>query len=212
LELTGRPPAIILAGGAARRMGGGDKSLLSLGGRPILQHVVERLQAQAGPLAISANGDPGRFASWGLPVLPDEPFVGAGPLAGILAGMRWALSSLPSAEALVSIPADTPFLPADFVPRLANAGGRIAIAASGGRTHFAAALWSLRLATDLQRALAEGVRKVERFAERYRPEIVEFSTDPVDPFFNINRPEDLEEAEELEETLHLLGSPSKGRV
>jgi len=191
------PPAIILAGGAARRMGGGDKGLIPLAGRPILAHVIERLRPQAGLLAISANGDPGHFTEWGLPVVPDGEFVGAGPLAGILAGMKWVRSLSQSADALISVPTDAPFLPLDFVSRLLGAGRPIAIAASGGRTHFAAARWSLDLETDLERALTERLRKVELFAERYQPEIVEFSTKPIDPFFNINRPQDLAEAERM---------------
>ena len=192
---------IILAGGAARRMGGGDKGLRRLGGRPILAHVIERLGPQASAVAISANGDPRRFLEWKLPVVPDGKFAGAGPLAGILAGMRWAKERAVPAGAIVSIPADTPFLPLDLVARLAAArqevGAPIVFAASGGRTHFTAALWSLDLAGDLERALTEGLRKVELFAERHRPAIAEFPSRPVDPFFNINRPADLEAAERL---------------
>lgn len=198
MDLT---PAIILAGGGARRMGGGDKGLLQVGGQPILAHVIERLRPQASPLALAANGDPNRFAAWGLPVLSDGAFASAGPLAGVLAGMSWARGLASSIDAIVSVPTDTPFLPLDFVDRLMAArretGARVALAASRGRTHFAAALWSLGLADDLERSLAEGLRKVERFAERYDPAVVDFPAAPIDPFLNINSPEDLEEAERL---------------
>jgi molybdopterin-guanine dinucleotide biosynthesis protein A len=191
---------IILAGGAARRMGGGDKGLLPLAGRPILAHVIERLRPQLGALAISANGDPSRFAEWGLPVLPDTVPDQPGPLAGILAGLEWAASAKPEVAAIVTVPTDTPFLPRDLVPKLIAArdrsSARVAVARSGGRNHFVVALWPTDLAAELRRALTdEGVRKVEDFARRHRPAIAEFEALPIDPFFNVNRPEDLEAAE-----------------
>ena len=198
MELTA---AVILAGGAARRMGGGDKGLLQIGGRPILTYVIARLRPQTSVVALSANGDPARLAAFDLPILSDGAFVGAGPLAGILAGMRWARGLAPRIEVLLSVPTDTPFLPLDLLSKLTIAGHKtgapVALAASGGRTHFTAALWSLALADDLERALEEGLRRVEQFAESHRPTIVDFPADPIDPFFNINRPEDLIRAEDM---------------
>jgi len=183
-------------------MGGGDKGLVALAGRPILAHVLDRIRPQLSVLALSANGDPARFREWGLPVLPDALGDHPGPLAGILAGLEWAAAGHPRAEAIVSVPTDTPFLPPDLVPRLIAArdaaGAEIAVAASGGRTHPVAALWPVALAADLRRALLdEGVRKVEIFIRRHRYAIAEFATAPVDPFFNVNRPEDLAEAERM---------------
>ncbi len=158
---------LILDGGLARRMGGADKGLVALGGKPMLRHVVERLGPQCGALALSANGDPQRFAGFGLAVLADDPAGFLGPLAGILAGLDACATRVPRLTHVASLPADTPFAPLDFVGRLhafrRGGGAEIAIAASGGRRHHLAALWPAELAAELRRALeVEGVRKVER--------------------------------------------------
>lgn len=197
-----RVAGLLLAGGQARRMGGGDKCLVRLGGRTLLERVIERARPQAGPLVLSANGDPARFAGFGLPVAADSVPGFAGPLAGVLAGMEWAAANAPEARFLASIATDTPFFPDDLVARLlapVEAGeAEIACAASGGRTHPVFALWPVRLAGDLRRALAlEGLRKIDLWTARYRTAAVEFGCEPHDPFFNLNTPEDVAEAERL---------------
>ena len=193
---------VVLAGGLARRMGGGDKALLELGGRPILAHVIERLEPQVGSIVINANGDPARFADYGLPVAADPIDGFAGPLAGVLAGFDWARENLPDAEWIVTVASDTPFFPADLVARMLAAieadGAEMACAASGGRHHPVFGLWPVRLAEDLRRAMIdEDIRKVDIWTARYRLAAVAFGTDPFDPFFNANRPEDLEKAQSL---------------
>ena len=197
-EITG----VVLAGGLARRMGGGDKALLELGGRPILAHVIERLGPQVGPMVINANGDPARFADYALPVAADPVDGFAGPLAGVLAGLDWAKANVPDARWIVTVASDTPFFPADLVARLVAAAGaedaEMACAASGGRHHPVFGLWPVRLADDLRHAMIdEDIRKVDIWTARYRLAAVEFETDPFDPFFNANRPEDLEKARSL---------------
>jgi molybdopterin-guanine dinucleotide biosynthesis protein A len=198
LPVTG----LLLAGGRALRMGGGDKCLRLLGGRPLLEHVTQRLRPQLRRLVLNANGDPARFARYGLPVIADSPADFAGPLAGILAGLEWARREAPDSPLLLSAPTDAPFLPRDLAARLWAArqaeGADIAMAASAGRTHPVVGLWPLALATDLRRALVEeGVRKVDVWTARYRVAIVTFDFETVDPFFNANRPEDLAAAEQL---------------
>lgn len=188
---------LLLAGGQARRMGGGDKPLLLLDGKPILAHVVSRLGPQCARLALNANGDPARFAAFGLPAIPDDQPDFAGPLAGVLAGMNYAAANWPDATAILSAPADTPFLPSDLAQRLSagmrSARASIAVAASGGRTHHAVALWDIALREPLFRALREeGVRKVSAFIARFPQVTVDWRASPTDPFFNVNRPEDLE--------------------
>ncbi|HYD31897.1 MAG TPA: molybdenum cofactor guanylyltransferase MobA [Azospirillaceae bacterium] len=189
--------AVILAGGLARRMGGGDKGLLAVGGIPIIQRVIAIIRPQVGALVLNANGDPARFQSLGLPVVPDSVPDFAGPLAGVLAGLD-ALP--PGCRWLLSVPSDTPFLPADLASRLhaAVTGADIACARSDGRRHPVAALWPAGLAPALRHALTvEGVRKMEAFTQHYRVALADFPIDPVDPFFNANTPEDLAEAERL---------------
>jgi molybdopterin-guanine dinucleotide biosynthesis protein A len=191
---------VLLAGGLSRRMGGGDKNLKRLGGRPVLEHVIERVRPQVTALALNANGDPARFAEYGLPVVADSIEGFAGPLAGVLAGLDWAAEAVPECGWLLSAPTDAPFLPADLVQALllaAKAGADLAVAASGGRAHPVAALWPVSLRHPLRAALESGVRKVEDFTRDYRVAMVEFPTEPIDPFFNLNRPEDLEQAELL---------------
>lgn len=200
--MTAPIAGILLAGGQSRRMGGGDKCLRLLGGRTILDRILTVARPQVGPLVLNANGDPARFDAFGLPIVPDSVDGHAGPLAGILTGLEWAAAQSPAVEWIASFPTDTPFLPGDLVARLAAAVERqdadLACARSGGQDHRVVGLWPVRLAGELRRALVdEGIRKVESWTGRYRLAAVEFPTDPVDPFFNANRPEDLEEAERL---------------
>ena len=187
--------AVILAGGLARRMGGGDKALQVVGGRTILARTVAVLSPHAA-LAINANGDPARFSPYGVPVLPDPVGDRPGPLAGILAGMEWAADQgLPW---LLTVPGDCPFLPADLVPSLrAAAVSGVVMAASGGRTHFVTALWPTRLRAGLRAALQASQRKVESFAAAHTVTTVDWPTTPFDPFLNVNTPEDLVEANRL---------------
>jgi molybdopterin-guanine dinucleotide biosynthesis protein A len=195
----GRIAGIVLAGGQARRLGG-DKALRPLGGLPLLAHVIARARPQVAALALSANDDPARFDSFGLPLLPD-PLAGfPGPLAGILAGMEWAAGG--GADLLASFPCDAPFFPPDLVACLAaaraEAGVAIACAASGGRIQPVFALWPVALRSELRHAIAdEGIRKVDAWAARHSLTIVPFPTVPLDPFFNINTPVDLAAAETL---------------
>jgi molybdopterin-guanine dinucleotide biosynthesis protein A len=193
---------LILNGGLARRMGGTDKGLVLLAGRPMLAHAIGRLRPQCAAVAISANGDPARFAAFGLPVLADDPQDFAGPLAGVLAGLEHCARLGAAMTDVATLPADAPFAPLDFVARLHEArrasGAAIAVASSGGRTHPLAALWPVGLAADLRRALAgEGLRKVETFVARFPLALAEWPCEPVDPFFNVNSPADLSRAEAL---------------
>lgn len=196
---------IVLAGGLARRMGGGDKGLLRLGDRPVLDWVVERLRPQVTALALNANGDAARFAAWGLPVAADTVADFPGPLAGVLAGFDWA-AARPDVTHVASVASDTPFLPRDLVARLAAALADgthdLACAASSGRRHPVFGLWPVALREDLRRALVEeGLHKVDRWTGRYRVAAVEFAALPVDPFFNVNEPADLAVAERLRAAL-----------
>ena len=191
---------LLLAGGLSRRMGGGDKCLRLLAGRPLLSHVISRLRPQVHHLVLNANGDPSRFAGYGLPIVADSVPNFAGPLAGILAGLEWAARELPDCPFIVSSPTDAPFLPIDLVAKLlaARESADIVLAASNGRTHPVVGLWRVKLAGDLRRALVEeGLRKVDLWTARYRVAVVSFPTARVDGFFNANRPEDLVEAERL---------------
>lgn len=193
------PPAVILAGGLARRMGGGDKPLRAIGGRTLLSRVIARLRPQCDALVLNANGDPARFAGLGLPVVADPIDGFPGPLAGVLAGLDWAAAQRPDAGYILSAPADCPFLPGDLVARLQQAlrdsEAQITIAASGGRSHPVIALWPVAVRHDLRRALIDdGVRKVESFVARYSHRAVEWPVTPFDPFFNANAPDDLAEA------------------
>ena len=199
---------IVLAGGLGRRMGGGDKPLLELGGKPMLARVIARLSPQVERVVINANGDPARFARYGLPVVPDTIQGFAGPLAGILAGMRWSQQNLPEARFVVSVAADTPFFPKDLVARLAEGCGRdertIALAASTAGTHPVFGLWPVALADDLDAFLRSGEGgKILKFADRHLRLNVPFDDlvlpdgTAVDPFFNVNTPEDARRAEEI---------------
>jgi molybdopterin-guanine dinucleotide biosynthesis protein A len=193
---------LLLAGGQSRRMGGGDKTLRLLRGKTILERVIERLRPQVAALVINANGDPARLAEFGLPIVPDSVPGYAGPLAGVLAGLDWAAANRAECEAVVSVATDAPFFPGDLARRLA-AGAReadapLACAASRGRAHPVFGLWPIRLRQDLRRALVEeGIRKVDLFTARYPLATVSFTAEPIDPFFNLNRPEDVDAAEAL---------------
>jgi molybdopterin-guanine dinucleotide biosynthesis protein A len=192
----------VLAGGLARRMGGGDKARITIGGVTILQRVLTCLQPQCSRLVINANGDPARFADTELPVVADSVPDFAGPLAGILAGLDWAARQIPDCEWLVSAPGDCPFLPDDLVPRLhaarIAAGAPLACARSGQWRHPVIGLWPLALREDLRRALvAEGLRKIEIWTSRYGVGIADWPAEPVDPFFNVNTPDDAAQAQAM---------------
>ncbi len=195
---------LLLAGGRSRRMGGGDKCLRLLAGEPVLARVVARARPQVAALVLNANGDPDRFTDYRLPVVADLVDGFAGPLAGVLTGMEWA-SQWARANAvdcpwIATFPTDAPFLPDDLVARLADScrvqGAELACAASAGRTHPVIGLWPARLADELRRALVDqGIRKIDRWTERYKLAVVEWPSTPIDPFFNANSPEDLIAAE-----------------
>lgn len=193
---------VLLAGGLARRMGGGDKCLRVLAGEPLLARVIARAAPQVGPLILNASGDPSRFAGYGLPVVPDTVPGHAGPLAGILAALDWAAERAPDCALVASFATDAPFLPPDLVARLAEArdgaGAELACAASGGRVHPVFGLWPVALRADLRTALVvRGERRIDRWTARHALVEVSFAIDRVDPFFNANRAEDLIEAERL---------------
>jgi molybdopterin-guanine dinucleotide biosynthesis protein A len=190
----------ILAGGLARRLGGGDKALRMVGGKTVLARLVGRFAPQVTQLILNANDDAARFNEFGLPVvsddLPDRP----GPLAGVLAGLDWTAQFAPDVQWVVTAPGDAPFLPLDLVARLHAARGKatLACAASGGQTHPVAALWPVALRHDLRHALTfEKLHKVGAYMRRHEPAIVEWPIAGVDPFFNVNTPADLAEADRL---------------
>ena len=193
---------LLLAGGLSRRMGGGDKALRLLGGVSLLDRVIERVGPQVAALVINANGDPARFARFGLPVVGDSVPGFAGPLAGVLAGLDWTALHRPDCPVVVSVATDAPFLPRDLVARLTaaveEARADLACAASGGHRHPVIGLWPVRLREDLRRAVVEeGIRKVDEWTARHSLVAVPFADRPVDPFFNANRPEDLTAAAAL---------------
>lgn len=187
---------LILAGGEGRRMGGADKALLQLAGRPLLAHVADRFEPQVERLALSANGDPARFAAFGYPVLADEDTARLGPMAGLLAGLDWLAATGGTHLATVSV--DTPFLPCDLVPRLlmaADATSGLAIAESQGRAHPTCGLWPIGLRAPLRAALSAGERRIGHWAASHGAAHAVFAgTDP-DPFFNLNQLDDLARAE-----------------
>jgi molybdopterin-guanine dinucleotide biosynthesis protein A len=193
------PPiaCIILAGGLATRMGGGDKCRQIVGGQSIIARTLATLAPQASPIAVNANGDPARFQDLGLAILPDPLPDHPGPLAGILAGLEWAATM--EIPWLVSVPGDCPFLPPDLVPRLLAAKQRAtyAVAASGGWTHPVIALWPTACRHALHQALLTGQRKIDAFTAHHETAHAEWPTTPVDPFLNVNTPADLAEANRL---------------
>ncbi len=193
---------VLLAGGRARRMGGGDKCLRRLGSETLLARVIARARDQVGPLILNAGGDPARFAAYGLPVVADVIAGFAGPLAGVLTGLEWAAANAPACPWVATFPTDAPFVPEDLVARLLAAleaeGAELACAASGGRDHPVVGLWPVRLAPELRRALeVEGVRKIDLWTARFRLARALYESDPADPFFNVNSPQDLARAEAL---------------
>lgn len=203
--MTGEfPPTLglVLAGGLARRMGGGDKALIEIGGRTILDRVLTGLKPQCRNVILNANGDPARFARFGLPVVADDIPDFAGPLAGILAGLDWAARNHSGTEWMVSVPGDCPFLPADLLSRLhearMGAGLPLACARSGDWRHPVVGLWKVALRDDLRTALVdEDLHKIEVWTARHGVAIAEWPDQPVDPFFNVNTTEDRDRANEI---------------
>ena len=197
---------IVLAGGKSSRMGGGDKALLPLGGRPLLAHVVARLRPQVAEIVLNANDDPGRFAAFGLPLVADRFHGQMGPLAGIHAGLAWVKANRPEHRFVITVAADTPFFPADLVSRFCAATSmtdpKLVVARSESGVHPVFGLWPVSLAPHLEDSLRRGARKALDFvAAQQAKEVacppIEIGGKAVDPFFNINRPEDLTEAEAL---------------
>ncbi len=203
--------AVILAGGLARRMGGGDKVLRPLAGRPLLDHVLDRLRPQVPAIILNANGDPDRFAGFGLPVIADTLPGHPGPLAGVLAALEHA-EGLGLADVL-SVTGDAPFIPLDLLARLRTArnaaGTPLACARSGGQAHPPIGLWSVALRDDLRAALLAGERKIDRWTARHGCAAADWPATPRDPFFNANAPEDLAEAERL---VHGAGGDAPART
>jgi molybdopterin-guanine dinucleotide biosynthesis protein A len=189
---------VLLAGGLARRMGGGDKPMRQIGGRTLLA----RLEPQCDGLILNANGDPARFTDFGLPVVADNVANFPGPLAGILAALDWAATNRPEVAWVLSAAADCPFLPRDLVARLhqarAEQNAELAVAASDGQSHHVIGLWSVALREELRHALVvENIRRVESFIARYRLATVTWPVERLDPFFNANTTDDIAVAEEL---------------
>ena len=200
--MTSDLPGVLLAGGLARRMGGGDKPMRRIGGRTILERVIARLKPQCGELILNANGDPARFAEFGLPVIADNVEDFPGPLAGILAALDWTAAHRPDISFILSAAADCPFLPRDLVARLDSAraeqDAQLAVASSGGQSHPVIGLWSVALRAELRHALVvEDVRKIDRWTARYKLATVSWPTEPLDPFFNANTVDDIAEADRL---------------
>jgi molybdopterin-guanine dinucleotide biosynthesis protein A len=192
---------LVLAGGLARRMGGGDKARIEIGGATILDRVLATLSGQCTDIIINANGDPERFADTGCTVVPDNVAGHPGPLAGILAGLDWLAEQNNGVEWIVSVPGDCPFLPDDLVEKLhrarrkLGAGVPLACARSGEWRHPVVGLWPLALRADLRKALVEeDLRKIEVWTARHGIAIAEWPAEPVDPFFNVNTPEDADRA------------------
>lgn len=202
-----KPHGVVLAGGLATRMGGGDKALRTVAGRRLFDRVIDRLRPQVASMAINANGDPARLAPFALPVIADETDDRPGPLGGVLSGMEWAAGE--GASHILTVAADTPFFPADLGARLGAAATDktpIALAATPddrpgreGRLarHPTFGLWPVALRADLRAALADGVRKVVLWTDRHGAASVPFDAAPFDPFFNVNAPDDIALAERI---------------
>jgi molybdopterin-guanine dinucleotide biosynthesis protein A len=205
-EIDAEVTGVLLAGGRSSRMGGREKALLDIGGKPMLLHVLTRLRPQVGRIVINANGDPARFSGHCLPVVADSVEGYAGPLAGLHAGIAWALSETPEARYVASVPVDSPFLPLDLVARLKAAliakGAPCAIAASKGERHPVAGLWRTDLVGAVAKSLQQDVRALHRFADAQGCAVADFAPAEigganVDPFFNVNAPADLDKARAL---------------
>jgi molybdopterin-guanine dinucleotide biosynthesis protein A len=201
---TPATPGVLLAGGLARRMGGGDKPMREIGGRTILARVIARLTPQCDGLILNANRDPARFAAFGLPVIADTVKDFPGPLAGILAALDWAAANRPGVEFILSAATDCPFLPRNLVARLhqarAQENAQLAVAASDEQSHPVIGLWSVSLREELRHALVvEDIRKIDRWTARYRLATVTWPVEPLDPFFNANTMDDIATAERLAE-------------
>lgn len=190
---------VILAGGLARRMGGQDKAFLMLGGVPLLDRAIARLGPQVDGLVINSNADAGLFDGYAPALVPDLDAARAGPLAGVLAGLTHAEGA--GATHIVTAAVDTPFFPRDLVARLRAVADAqnvpLACAATGERTHPVFGLWPVALRADLAGALTAGERKVDRWTGRHGCAVAEYGADPFDPFFNVNTPDDLADAERL---------------
>ena len=197
-------PGIILAGGLSRRMGGGDKGLLELGEKSLIQRVIDKISPQVSSLAININGDSSRFPNYELPIIPDSMKGYLGPLSGILAGMEWAFKN--EYKYIATVAADTPFLPDDFINRLYSMVKdkklNIGIAASRIMNsdnifrHPTFGIWEVNLKDDLRKGLANDTRKIISWAKKFKCDYCFFDIDNemTDPFFNINTPDDLEKA------------------
>ncbi|MFP1644159.1 molybdenum cofactor guanylyltransferase MobA [Pontitalea aquivivens] len=201
-DRTPAPLGVILAGGQASRMGGGDKGLRIVAGRALIAHVIDRLGPQVPRMAINANGDPARLAGFGLPVVADSIPGQPGPLAGVLAGLDWAAGL--GASAIVTAAADTPFFPPDLVARLQAAAGESGLATAASpdaqgrlRRHPTFGLWPVALRADLRAAIARGQRRIGHWAEMQGAGLAAFDSIPFDPFFNINTPDDIATAARL---------------
>lgn len=209
---------VVLAGGMSRRMGGPEKALMTLAGAPLVAHAVRGLAPQVASLILNANGDPARFAALGLTVVPDETGDRPGPLAGVLTALHWFARHDPKATAVMSLPADTPLVPPDLVARLsgalaASSGASAAVAESRGRRHPVIALWKLGAAAEIEAALARGERKAHAMIDRLGAVSVPFADldiagRAIDPFFNVNTPEDLAAAEDALSRHRSLRAPS----
>ena len=195
---------VLLAGGKSSRMGGGDKCLLPLAGAPMLTHVLERLRPQVSELILNANGDPTRFAAFGLPIIEDRLGDHAGPLAGIHAGLEWAIANRPESRFVITAATDTPLFPtnlvAEFLVSLAGGEPRLLVARSEEGVHPIFGLWPVSLVPELERSLSNGMRKVQAWVREHQAKEIffprmEIGGRSIDPFFNLNRPEDLAEAE-----------------
>lgn len=201
---------VVLAGGRSERMGGREKARLDLAGEPMLAHILKRFAPQVARVAINANGDPARFDAFGHPVIADQIPDHPGPLAGVLAAVRWAAGEGVRARHVATVSSDAPFIPLDLVARLESAsavrGGGIAVAQSGGQVHPLAAVWPVGIADELEQALATGERRVQRWVEMQGMTVVDFAPirvgrRSIDPFLNVNTPADLAEAETLMQLL-----------
>lgn len=200
--MMSNPVGVLLAGGQSRRMGGGDKCLKMLGGASLLERAIARARSQVSELILNANGDSLRFKEYDLPVVPDVLSGFYGPLAGILTGMEWAKAHVPEARWIVTFATDAPFFPINMasvmMTALQNKEAQIACAESGGKAHPVFGVWPVNLASDLRTALVdEGLRKIDKWTSRYQLASVKFSKEGIDPFLNLNQPEDFTKARKL---------------